>query len=74
MTKSRFAEHQIVAILNAAESGVPVKEVCRKYAVSSATYYKWKSMHGGLDTSDLKRLSPLEYAKRARVSTFELSP
>jgi putative transposase len=34
--------------------------VCRKYGVSSATFYKWKAKFGGLDVSDVKRLRSLE--------------
>jgi putative transposase len=60
MKRSRFTETQIIAILKEADSGVTVKDVCRKHGISDATYYKWKSKYGGLDASDLKRLRELE--------------
>ena len=60
MRTSKFSETQIVAILNEAEAGLPVKDVCRKHGISSATYYKWKSKYGGLSVSELKRLKELE--------------
>jgi putative transposase len=43
MKNSRFTETQIVAILQEADAGIPVKEVCRKHGISSPTYYKWKA-------------------------------
>ena len=60
MKHSRFNESQIVGILKEADSGVMVKDVCRKYGISDATYYKWKSKYGGLEVSDVRRLRELE--------------
>jgi putative transposase len=60
MKRARFTETQIVAILKEADSGVPVKDVCRKHEISDATYYNWKSKYGGMEASDLKKMKELE--------------
>jgi putative transposase len=60
MKRSRFTEEQIIAILREQETGVPVAELCRKHAVSSPTFYKWKAKYGGLDVSEARRLKALE--------------
>lgn len=60
MRNSRFTDSQIMAILKQAESGVPVPELCREHGMISASFYKWRSKYGGMDTSMMKRLKELE--------------
>ena len=60
MRKSRFSTEQIAQILAHAESGVPPKELCRKYGVSEATFYVWRRKYGGLAPSEVRRLKQLE--------------
>ena len=64
MRQSKFSEHQIVGALKQAETGVPVKDICREMGVSPATFYQWRSKYGGMDASDLKRMKELEEENR----------
>ena len=38
MKKSKFTDSQIIAILNQAEAGTPVPDLCREHGVSNATF------------------------------------
>ncbi|WP_436286801.1 IS3 family transposase [Sinimarinibacterium flocculans] len=58
--KKRFSEEQIIGFLKEADSGVPVKELCRRHGFSDASYYLWRSKFGGMDVTDAKRLKALE--------------
>ena len=64
MKKSRYTEAQIIKILKEVEGGRLVKEVCREYGISDATYYNWKAKYGGMEASDVKRLKALEEENR----------
>ena len=64
MKKSRFTETQIIRVLKEVEADRLVKEVCREYDISEATYYNWKAKYGGMEASDIKRLKALEEENR----------
>jgi len=70
MKKSRYTETQIVKILKEVEAGRLVKEGCREYGISHATYYNWKAKYGGMEASDIKRLKELEDENRRLKSMF----
>src|SRR4029450_4614949 len=74
MRKSKFSEHQIIAILKAVEVGRTVRDVCRENGISEATYYQWKSKYGGMEASDIRRLRELEEENRRLKAMYaELS-
>jgi putative transposase len=55
-----------LVFLREANSGVPVKELCRKHGFSDASFYTWRSKYGGLEVSDVRRLKELE-SENARL-------
>lgn len=60
MKKSKLNESQIITMVNEGEAGIPVEDICRKYQISSATYYKLKNKYAGMSISDVKRMKTLE--------------
>jgi putative transposase len=59
MPKKGHSEEQIVAVLRQVEAGARVEEVCRKAAISEATYYLWKRQYSGVGVSELRELRQL---------------
>jgi len=66
MKTTRKSDSQIMQILNQAQAGTPVPELCREHGMSSATFYKWRAKYGGMDTAMISRLKELE-AENARL-------
>lgn len=64
--KKRFTEEQIIGFLREADSGLSIKELCRRHGFSEASYYLWRSKFGGMDVADAKRLKALE-SENARL-------
>ena len=64
MKKSRYTDSQILSILKQNETGTSVAELCREHGMSDATFYKWRSKYGGMDTSLMKRMKELEDENR----------
>jgi len=60
----QYTEEQIIAVLKEGAAGAKVADLCRKYGMSDASYYNWKSKYAGLTVSELKRLKALEEENR----------
>lgn len=64
LKKSRFTDSQIIEALKRVEAGLAVPELCREVGISTATFYKWRSKFGGMDTSLMARMKELEEENR----------
>jgi putative transposase len=66
MKKPKFSDSQIIEALKRVEAGLSAQASCRELGISTATFYKWRAKHGGLDVSMMARMKELE-AENARL-------
>lgn len=59
MKKKRFSVEQITGILNQAELGTPIAELCRQHGVSDQSFYRWKKIYRGMLPSEARELKRL---------------
>ncbi|NWJ38696.1 IS3 family transposase [Xanthomonas campestris] len=64
--KKRVTDEPVIGFLREAESGVAIKDLCRRHGFSEASYYLWRSKFGGMSVPDAKRLKDLE-SENARL-------
>ena len=64
MKRARHTEEEIIAVLQEAQAGATIEELCRRHGISAATCYKWKQKFGGLEANDARRLRVLEDENR----------
>lgn len=74
MKKKRFSDAQILSTMKQAEGGVPVSELCCEHGMSSAAFYQWRAMYGGMDASMLSDLRETHAGlKRLKRMSVDLS-
>lgn len=69
MKRSKFSEEQITFAIQQVEAGTPVKELCRKYGISTKTFYTWRSKFGGMSSTELRELRQLK-EENAKLKTL----
>ena len=78
MARKGKSTEESIGILREAEvriaRGETVSKICRSFAISRQTYYKWRREYGGLKIDQAKRLKDLEREnERLKKAVSELT-
>jgi putative transposase len=64
MKKSRFTDQQKISVVQQANAGAQVRELCRKHGITETTFYRWRAKYDGIQLAEAKRLRLLEDENR----------
>lgn len=48
MNKSKYSEKQIYFVLEQAEKGADISDICNVMGISQATFYNWRNRYGSI--------------------------
>ncbi len=71
--KKRYTDEQIIGFLREADTGVGVKDLCRKHGFTEGSYYLWRGKFGGLTlTAYAKQLAarPLQLPESSNANRY----
>jgi putative transposase len=72
--KPRYTEKQIMAALNQADRGASARDLCKRYGIASATFYRWRAKREAEKLMEAARLKQLEDEnRRLRLLVAELT-
>jgi putative transposase len=60
MRRSQHTEHEILFLLDEADAGISIAEICSTAGISLRTFYRWRKRYGGLTSSALRHMRELE--------------
>jgi putative transposase len=60
MRRSQHTEHEILSLLEEADAGISIAEICSTARISLRTFYRWRKRYGGLSSPALRHLKELE--------------
>jgi putative transposase len=71
MRRSQHTEHEILFLLEEANAGISIAEICSTARISLRTFYRWRKRYGGLTSPALRHLRELEIENRRLRSLLD---
>ena len=59
MRKTKFTEAQILKALKEYKVGRPMTDICRELDILQMTFYRWKKVYSGMDSTQMAELKAL---------------
>jgi putative transposase len=64
MRHSQHTENEILSLVQEANAGIPIAEICSTAYISPRTFYRWRKRYGSLTPAALLQMRELEIENR----------